>query len=99
MEAIAVNPVAGYTRPMSQPPPDMKVRLSSTLRQQVEEAAKRNNRTLNGEIVARLEKSFAEEQGEHRTRFAWAKNAARSAADQRFAELEARVAALEKKAD
>lgn len=39
-------------------PPDMKVRLSSVLRRQVEEAARANNRTLNSEIVFRLEQSF-----------------------------------------
>jgi len=36
----------------------MKIRISAALRQRIEEAAKRNNRTMNGEIVARLEKSF-----------------------------------------
>lgn len=36
----------------------MKIRISADLRQRIEEAAKRNNRTMNGEIVARLEKSF-----------------------------------------
>jgi hypothetical protein len=46
---------------MTQNPPDMKVRLSAILRQQVEEAARRNNRTLNSEIVSRLERSFLEE--------------------------------------
>lgn len=38
----------------------MKVRLSAELRKQVEEAARTNNRTLNSEIVSRLEKSFAD---------------------------------------
>lgn len=37
----------------------MKVRLSSALRRQVEDAARANNRTLNSEIVFRLEQSFA----------------------------------------
>lgn len=37
----------------------MKVRLSAELRRQVEEAARTNNRTLNAEIVSRLEMSFA----------------------------------------
>jgi hypothetical protein len=43
---------------MTTNPPDMKVRISAALRQRIEDAAKRNNRTMNGEIVARLEKSF-----------------------------------------
>jgi hypothetical protein len=39
----------------------MKVRLSAELRRQVEAAARANNRTLNSEIVSRLERSFEEE--------------------------------------
>lgn len=39
--------------------PDMKLRISVELRQKVEEAAKRNGRTLNGEINVRLEASFS----------------------------------------
>jgi hypothetical protein len=38
----------------------MKVRLSAELRKMVEEAARSNNRTLNAEIVSRLERSFKE---------------------------------------
>ena len=45
---------------MSQTPPDMKVRLSAELRRRVEEAARENNRTLNSEIVFRLEASFGD---------------------------------------
>ncbi|WP_245262086.1 Arc family DNA-binding protein [Mesorhizobium sp. WSM3626] len=37
----------------------MKVRLSAELRRKVEEAARLNNRTLNAEIVSRLEWGFA----------------------------------------
>ncbi|WP_137871270.1 Arc family DNA-binding protein [Sphingopyxis sp. 2PD] len=43
---------------MDKTPPDMKVRLSADLRRKVEGAAKLNNRTLNSEIVFRLESSF-----------------------------------------
>jgi BMFP domain-containing protein YqiC len=43
---------------MDKTPPDMKVRLSADLRRKVEDAAKLNNRTLNSEIVYRLEASF-----------------------------------------
>jgi hypothetical protein len=46
---------------MTQTPPDMKIRLSAILRQQVEDAAKSNNRTLNSEIVSRLERTFRED--------------------------------------
>jgi hypothetical protein len=41
--------------------PDMKVRLSADLRQKIERAAERNNRTMNSEITARLEQTFLEE--------------------------------------
>ena len=41
--------------------PDMKIRLSAELRRQVENAAKENNRTLNSEIVSRLERTFRED--------------------------------------
>lgn len=47
--------------------PDMKLRISVHLRRKIEDAARRNNRTMNGEIAARLEWSFeAEAQGENR---------------------------------
>ncbi len=41
--------------------PDMKVRLSADLRQKIERAAQANNRTMNAEIVQRLERSFWDE--------------------------------------
>jgi Arc-like DNA binding domain len=44
-------------------PPDMKVRMSSDLRRKIEASARANNRTMNGEIIARLEGSFAENDG------------------------------------
>lgn len=37
----------------------MKLRLPADLRRQVEEAAQAGGRSLNGEIIRRLEKSFA----------------------------------------
>lgn len=43
---------------MTQTPPDMKLRISADLRQKIETSARENNRTLNSEIVARLEKSY-----------------------------------------
>jgi hypothetical protein len=41
--------------------PDMKVRLSADLREKIKTTARVNNRTMNAEIVARLEQSFREE--------------------------------------
>ncbi|HMD61981.1 MAG TPA: Arc family DNA-binding protein [Opitutaceae bacterium] len=46
---------------MAKTTPDMKVRLSADLREKIESAAKNNNRTMNAEIVVRLERSFREE--------------------------------------
>jgi len=46
---------------MDKTPPDMKVRLSADLRRKVEDAARLNNRTLNSEIVFRLEASFLDQ--------------------------------------
>jgi len=39
----------------------MKIRLSADLKAQLEEAVKRSRRSLNGEIVARLEETFRAE--------------------------------------
>jgi hypothetical protein len=47
--------------PMIRNAPDMKVRLSADLRLKIEDAARLNNRTMNSEIVARLEHSFRAE--------------------------------------
>ena len=50
----------GYLIPqMEKTPPDMKLRLSADLRQKIESAARQNNRTMNAEIVMRMETSFA----------------------------------------
>ena len=38
--------------------PQMKIRLSPALKMMVEQAAKTNNRTMNAEIISRLEGSF-----------------------------------------
>lgn len=38
----------------------MKIRLAPELKAKIDEAATSNNRSLNGEIVARLEASFAD---------------------------------------
>lgn len=83
---------------MKQNPPDMKVRLSALLRQQVEEAARANNRTLNAEIVSRLERSFREdaEVSDKGMEFLQtAKKNARAAYDERFENHEGRIAKLE----
>lgn len=37
------------------------LRVPPTLHQQIHEAAERNHRTFNGEILARLERTFTEE--------------------------------------
>lgn len=42
----------------------MKVRLSADLRRKIADAAQENNRTLNSEIVFRLEASFRDDAGQ-----------------------------------
>jgi hypothetical protein len=85
--------------------PDMKVRLSADLRQKIENAAHRNNRTMNSEIVARLEQSFREESvtvsplpsTDHEGRLAKVEQVVISLLfDERHDGLESRVSALEK---
>jgi hypothetical protein len=43
---------------MARDDPQMKLRLTPEVKARIEEAARKNNRSLNGEIIARLEKSF-----------------------------------------
>lgn len=45
---------------MSRTDPQFKLRMSAALRAQVEQAAKEARRSLNAEIVLRLEASFAQ---------------------------------------
>lgn len=45
---------------MSRMDPQFKLRMPATLRAQVEQAAKEARRSLNAEIVLRLEASFAQ---------------------------------------
>lgn len=95
---LVVNPVTGYLGPMKQNPPDMKVRLSALLRQQVEEAARANNRTLNAEIVSRLEHSFQEELEAPAKEMKYLQVARQSSLAEykrRLADHERRIAALE----
>lgn len=44
---------------MTRQDPQMKLRLPETLKAQIEEAAKANNRSMNSEIVDRLQATFA----------------------------------------
>lgn len=44
--------------------PQMKIRLSPELKAKIGETAKANNRTLNAEIVTRLEESFSRSGGD-----------------------------------
>nr|KZA96505.1 hypothetical protein A4A59_05270 [Rhizobium leguminosarum] len=79
----------------------MKIRVSTSLRAQVEAAARENNRTLNSEIVSRLEASFRDDEGDARSAVA-ANTLLRSSLhgdplkklEERVEELEAKVANL-----
>ena len=80
-------------------PPDMKIRLSPELRRQVEEAARANNRTMNSEIVSRLEASFRDAGStkspeSYETRIA--KNDDISVVQGRLTEIENRMREIEK---
>lgn len=46
---------------MSREDPQMKIRLPVGLKHSIESAAKANNRTMNAEIVARLQGSFSDQ--------------------------------------
>lgn len=48
-----------YHRHMSREDPQMKIRLPADLKDQIEAASKQSGRSMNAEIVARLEGSFA----------------------------------------
>lgn len=76
-------------------PPDMKVRISSDLRRKIEASARANNRTMNGEIVARLEASFARENEVDLPDFITADRL--DELEKGLAELTERLAAIEKK--
>lgn len=77
----------------------MKIRLPLPVKRQIEAAARASNRTLNGEIVQRLEQTFAEDDriSEMRSKTAVYNLLDMSPAIQeRFDRLEARMAELEK---
>ena len=46
---------------MNDAAPDMKIRVSTFLRSQIEEAARINNLTMNAEIIARLDWTFSQD--------------------------------------
>jgi len=84
--------------------PDFKVRLPQELKDKIEAAAKASNRSMNGEIVSRLEFSFAADivvqdtgwdvgHGHNTPEFRAAHRKTKSL-EQRVEELEAKVATL-----
>ena len=76
---------------MQKNPPDMKIRLSPALRRQVEDAARANNRTLNSEVVSRLERTFREDGESAGAGLRWIAKAKKGS----LAEVEKRLTALE----
>lgn len=80
---------------MKETAPDMKIRLPRTLRDQIEAAARDNRRTLNAEITARLEQSFAEPAKPALTWPSRIRAGAIAGMDARLRELEARIVELE----
>lgn len=43
--------------------PDFRIRIPPELKENIRESAEKNNRSMNAEIILRLERSFAQEQG------------------------------------
>lgn len=56
--SIGVNTTVVHHSEMSREDPQFKLRLSEKLRDQITESAKASNRSMNAEIVARLEASY-----------------------------------------
>ena len=50
---------------MARTDPQFNVRMPADLKEKIEEAAKKNGRSMNAEIVYRLQRSLDEEQEEH----------------------------------
>jgi hypothetical protein len=80
-------------------PPDMKLRLSPSMRQSIEDAAKHNKRTMTGEIIARLEWSFEEEKrrSSESPLFATLKKISKNSIEERLVDYGQRIEALEAK--
>jgi Arc-like DNA binding domain len=75
--------------------PDMKVRLSGDLRNKIESAARSNNRTMNAEIMFRLEQSFTPSSDQEKRLSALERGAVALIFDERFDSLERRLSAVE----
>jgi hypothetical protein len=75
--------------------PDMKVRLSADLRGKIETAARSSNRTMNAEIAARLEQSFAPSSGLEKRLSDLESAVIAMMFDQRFEVIEKRLATVE----
>ncbi|MGH8037209.1 MAG: Arc family DNA-binding protein [Stenotrophomonas sp.] len=56
---LVVNTTVVQTFGMSREDPQFKLRMTEELRDQIAEAARANNRSMNAEIIGRLEGSFA----------------------------------------
>lgn len=61
MRYIAVKPTVGHVRGMSRDDPLMRIRLPDELKAKVKDLADENHRSMNAEIVARLERTIAED--------------------------------------
>lgn len=56
--ALPVKPKTGQVRAMSTEPLFFRLRLPEDLKAKIESAAAANNRSMNAEVLARLERSF-----------------------------------------
>ncbi len=56
--ALHVKPIMGQLRAMSTEPLFFRLRLPEDLKSQIEASAKANGRSMNAEVLSRLERSF-----------------------------------------
>lgn len=56
--ALSVNPIVGHMCVMARDDPHLRLRIPEALKDQIAASAVANNRSMNAEIVSRLERSF-----------------------------------------
>lgn len=59
---LAVNPSVDHNGGMTRTDPPLRIRLSEDLKKQVQDLAAQNHRSMNAEIVARLERTIREDE-------------------------------------
>lgn len=91
--ALLVKPDLGHLRAMSSEPLFFRLRLPERVKDQIEAAALENNRSMNAEVLARLERSFSMDETTLESRVDDLELIGRDM-DKRFDRLESNVARL-----